>query len=58
MVMDSTVKNAEQDIKVTVSVGVVTYPHHDISDSNQLIKLADDAMYDAKDTGRNRTISY
>lgn len=58
MVMDSTVKNAEQDVKVTISIGVVTYPHNDISDSNQLIKLADDAMYVAKNTGRNRTVSY
>lgn len=58
MVMDSTVKNAEQDVKVTISIGVITYPHHDISDSNQLIKLADDAMYVAKNTGRNRTVSY
>lgn len=58
MVMDSAVKNAEQDIKVTISIGTVTYPRTDISDSNQLIKLADDAMYVAKETGRNRTVSY
>jgi two-component system cell cycle response regulator len=58
IVMDSAVENAEQDIKVTISIGVVTYPRNDISDSNQLIKLADDAMYVAKETGRNRTVSY
>jgi two-component system, cell cycle response regulator len=58
MVMDNAVKNAEQDIKVTISIGTVTYPRNDISDSNQLIKLADDAMYVAKETGRNRTVSY
>jgi diguanylate cyclase (GGDEF)-like protein len=58
MVKDSSVKNAEQDIKVTVSIGVVTYPRNDISESDQLIKLADDAMYVAKETGRNRTVSY
>jgi two-component system, cell cycle response regulator len=58
MVMDSAVKNAEQDIKITISIGTVTYPRNDISDSNQLIKLADDAMYVAKETGRNRTVSY
>jgi len=57
MIMDSTVKNAEQDVKVTISIGVATYPHNDISDINQLIKLADDAMYVAKETGRNRTVS-
>ncbi len=58
MVMDSAVKNAEQDIKLTISIGAATYPHNDISDSSQLIKLADDAMYAAKETGRNRTVSY
>ncbi|MBP1743148.1 MAG: diguanylate cyclase protein [Firmicutes bacterium] len=58
MVMDSAVKNAEQDIKITISIGVATYPRNDISDSSQLIKLADDAMYAAKETGRNRTVSY
>jgi diguanylate cyclase (GGDEF)-like protein len=58
MVMDSAVKNHEQDIKVTMSIGVVTYPRNDISDSDQFIKLADDAMYAAKELGRNRTVSY
>jgi len=58
MVMDSAVKDHEQDIKVTMSIGVVTYPRNDISDSEQLIKLADDAMYVAKELGRNRTVSY
>ena len=58
MVMDSAVKNHEQDIKVTMSIGAVTYPRNDISDSDQLIKLADHAMYVAKELGRNRTVFY
>lgn len=58
MVMDSTVKNQDQDIKVTMSIGVATYPRDDISDSDELIKLADDAMYVAKELGRNRTVLY
>jgi two-component system cell cycle response regulator len=57
MVMDSAVRNAEQEIKVTISIGVVTYPRNDISDTNQFIKLADDAMYAAKNSGRNCTVS-
>ena len=56
-VLDSAVKNCEQDIKVTMSIGVATYPRHDISDSDQLINLADEAMYAAKELGRNRTVS-
>lgn len=57
MTMNSHVKNIEQEIKVTISIGVATYPHDNISDSNQLIKLADEAMYMAKNTGRNRIVS-
>jgi diguanylate cyclase (GGDEF)-like protein len=50
--------NLDQEIKVTVSLGVATYPHNSISNSDQLIQLADEAMYAAKNTGRNRVVSY
>jgi two-component system cell cycle response regulator len=58
MVMDSHVMNFEQEIRVTISVGAATYPNGSISNSDQLIKLADEAMYAAKNTGRNRIVSY
>ena len=58
MVMDSYVKNGDQEIKVTISIGAVTYPRDNIYNNEQLIKLADEAMYIAKDTGRNRLVSY
>ncbi|NTW70917.1 MAG: GGDEF domain-containing protein [Eubacteriaceae bacterium] len=58
IVMNNIVKHAEQDIRVTISIGVASYPHNNIADSDQLIKLADDAMYVAKNTGRNRTVLY
>jgi two-component system cell cycle response regulator len=58
MVMDSHVMNFEQEIRVTISIGVATYPNGSISNSDQLIKLADEAMYAAKNTGRNRIVSY
>lgn len=58
MINDSVVQNDEQDIKVTISGGVATYPRNDVSDCDQLIKLADDAMYNAKKLGRNRTVSH
>jgi diguanylate cyclase (GGDEF)-like protein len=57
MVMDSKIKYLEQEIKVTISMGVVTYPQDSIYDSDQLIKLADEEMYVAKNTGRNRIVS-
>jgi diguanylate cyclase (GGDEF)-like protein len=58
MVMNSRVKNLEQEIQVTISIGVATYPHDSVFDNDQLIKLADEAMYVAKTTGRNRIVAY
>ncbi len=39
--------------RITISIGVVTYPK-DATTSEELIRLADDAMYKAKQQGRNR----
>jgi len=39
---------------ITISLGVSTYPH-DASDSMGLIRVADLALYRAKQSGRNRT---
>ncbi len=44
-----------QGLGVTVSVGVATYPEHGV-DMDGLIKSADDALYIAKRSGRNRVI--
>ncbi|MDP3940267.1 MAG: GGDEF domain-containing protein [Deltaproteobacteria bacterium] len=44
-------------IKVTASVGIAAYPREDVSRIEQLIELADKALYQAKEAGRNRTVS-
>jgi diguanylate cyclase (GGDEF)-like protein len=44
-------------VPVTVSVGVAIFPQ-DSDDPEELIDLADIAMYRAKQTGRNRTVLY
>jgi diguanylate cyclase (GGDEF)-like protein len=41
-------------IRVTVSVGVATYPEKTVSTPPELIELADQALYRAKNGGRNR----
>jgi len=40
------------DIQITASIGIVTYPD-DAADAESLLKNADFAMYQAKDSGRN-----
>lgn len=46
------VEIAGQDIHVTPSIGISHYPN-DATDVQQLLKQADNAMYQAKDAGRN-----
>jgi diguanylate cyclase (GGDEF)-like protein len=42
----------------TASFGVSGWPHPTIRDSDSLVRAADDALYVAKETGRNRVIRY
>ena len=42
-------------IGVTISIGVASYPDHG-TDAETLIKAADDALYTAKRTGKNRVV--
>ena len=43
------------DIKITVSIGLVVSPVDSNTDFDFLMKLADKAMYQSKNTGRNKT---
>jgi diguanylate cyclase (GGDEF)-like protein len=47
-------QSGENKVKVTVSLGISTFPKNG-SDSDALLKAADDALYQAKATGRDRT---
>ncbi|QUD86225.1 putative bifunctional diguanylate cyclase/phosphodiesterase [Phenylobacterium montanum] len=44
-------------LTISVSVGAALYPQDD-EDAGQLLKNADIAMYKAKDTGRNKIVSF
>ncbi len=45
-----------QELRITVSQGVAVFPHPAVVHPNDLIKTADEALYSAKRTGRNRTV--
>ncbi|QJC57359.1 putative signaling protein [Polaromonas vacuolata] len=49
----SPVMTTEHELCVSASIGVTIYPHDD-GDADLLIRHADQAMYAAKQTGRNR----
>jgi diguanylate cyclase (GGDEF)-like protein len=46
----------EVQIPVRVSIGVACYPASGVEDKSALLKAADDALYQAKRQGKNRTI--
>ena len=40
-------------VPITASAGVATYPDH-AKDADELVRVADEALYDSKRTGRDR----
>lgn len=48
------VVDGSAELRVTVSLGAVSFPNVDVADMDDLIRKADGAMYNAKKTGRNR----
>jgi diguanylate cyclase (GGDEF)-like protein len=43
----------EKELSITASLGVASYPAQGVNDMNGLLKLADDALYEAKEKSRN-----
>jgi two-component system cell cycle response regulator len=41
-------------VRVTISIGIASYPDERVSDADSLLKLADTHMYRAKSEGKNR----
>ena len=55
--LGSPMQHGGNSLTISASVGVALYPHDD-EDAGQLMKNADIAMYRAKDTGRNKIVSF
>lgn len=51
---DLVVVEREKKLKVTISLGVASYPNPAIGSVDDLIRLADNALYKSKREGRNR----
>jgi two-component system cell cycle response regulator len=45
-------------LKCSISAGVSSFPHPKVHTRQQLVKSADDALYVAKTTGRNRVVRF
>ena len=54
IVESSVIFESSTEVRVTISLGGVSFPSADAADLDDLIRMADAAMYSAKKTGRNR----
>lgn len=54
LIGETTVRDGEQNVQFTASVGVTAYPHDDVEREEDLIHHADQALYQAKNQGRNQ----
>lgn len=52
-VAETAVGDGEDVIKVTVSIGGVSYPENEVANEIDLVQKADNALYNAKESGRN-----
>lgn len=54
MVEDAAFQYGPQTIRLTVSGGATSWPDFDASSPEALVRRADESLYSAKQTGRNR----
>lgn len=53
---DTSVAEGSQTIRVTISLGAAAYPNQNVEKEEALVQLADEALYQAKESGRNRLV--
>ena len=53
---DNALSEDSKLVRVTVSIGGAAYPNQNVDNMDLLIQLADEALFKAKDSGRNRAV--
>jgi two-component system cell cycle response regulator len=51
------IPDMEKRVKVTISIGIAAYPE-DTRSMDELMKMADEALYRAKSTGKNKIVDF
>jgi diguanylate cyclase (GGDEF)-like protein len=57
MIQQQTFPEPLEELRVTISMGVSTFPGEGVTTIDNLISTADEALYRAKEGGRNRVVS-
>jgi len=55
-VSEASVIDGEETIKVTISVGGISFPQTEVVNETEMVNQADKALYKAKEGGRNRVV--
>lgn len=55
-VEEASIADGAQTIRATISLGAAAYPNQNVEKEDGLVQLADEALYKAKESGRNRLI--
>lgn len=56
MVEETSIAEGGQMIEVTISIGITSFPELNAESDRELVKRADEALYSAKQSGRNRVV--